>query len=423
MHYSWLILSLEIWYRVVLCSTVARRQLYERFSNWRLDAIDEAFSSAGRATTTPVYGRIDEFKEWGSTPLSELQPSGYFTDRIDPFTVVEESMHWMLLINTTRPKQPAESLPFDINAHIARISDSNGSKDDDSSTASQSFSQMSTSSGDSSLKSVEDEASVTEDIALAAGTADKASDPVSNSCQLTLSEHASKPQEDKVKIIRNKIVPSDPARALWFVQCKTPTCSTAALTQESSRVRFSWTSICSPFVIKQTVYALTSMNRKMGCRISSDRIFILDGYGSGYSRQASVHKTWRHFPIDETTLVTAQFKDLFPLQSDGLVVILDQNRRVLIKSFGRPPVGAVLFRKFQEEFLPIATSVDNSLVTRTVMSGDIVLVTHIAVLNHTIPGGFEAMSPVITAKLAEIMASSSGYATEFCVVAEVAIDG
>jgi hypothetical protein len=83
----------------------------------------------------------------------------------------------------------------------------------------------------------------------------------------------------------------------------------------------------------------------MGYRVLKDRIMALNVYGDNDNVKENRLVKWNTCVLSEATLESEAFHRVYPKLSDGLVVALNgDNNKLLMASYGAPPLGAIPHR-------------------------------------------------------------------------------
>jgi hypothetical protein len=120
---------------------------------------------------------------------------------------------------------------------------------------------------------------------------------------------------------------------------------------------------------------MSGKNVCMGYRIAQDRLVLLDGYKLKVSQsQQSSRMEWLRWPLNEEALKIREFSRYFPLKTDGLVVAFSDEHQLMIASYGKPPLGAIILHPDEDYLVFVARSSDNTIESINVQDGDIVVI-------------------------------------------------
>ncbi|PJF16862.1 hypothetical protein PSACC_03333 [Paramicrosporidium saccamoebae] len=108
-------------------------------------------------------------------------------------------------------------------------------------------------------------------------------------------------------------------------------------------------------------------------RIDSNRIIFMDGFAHGVDNWTLSNVFVPH-ELDEKNLKVEEFRKLYPLKDNGFVAFLSENRQLVMASYGKPPLGAIILRSDGTNLVPIARSTDNVITVASVQNGDFVVV-------------------------------------------------
>jgi hypothetical protein len=121
---------------------------------------------------------------------------------------------------------------------------------------------------------------------------------------------------------------------------------------------------------------MSGRNVFMGLRVSQDRIILLDGWGTKNLVSRKRDMKWIKHDLSEETLEIERFRKLgYPLKSEGLVAATSGDGKLLVASYGKPPLGVILLRPGEGGWLKVINrSSDDTVKTLNVQDGDIVAV-------------------------------------------------
>ena len=113
----------------------------------------------------------------------------------------------------------------------------------------------------------------------------------------------------------------------------------------------------------------------MGCRVTENRILLLDGYHIKRSGKHQNGLAWMLHDLNEATLEIEKFRKMgYPLISDGLAVALEEGNQLLMASYGKPPLGAILLRPKGGWLKYIGQSSEDTVKALNVQDKDVVVV-------------------------------------------------
>jgi hypothetical protein len=162
-------------------------------------------------------------------------------------------------------------------------------------------------------------------------------------------------------------------------------------------------------------------NRAMGYRVTHDRILLLDGYGRNHLKKQQRDAKWIIHDLSEATLENGAFRKRYPLVSDGLIVAISGESRLLMASYGKPPLGAILLRPEERgSFKFIGRSPDDTFETLDVQDGDIVIVGPLDQLSKLESGALKLNASSTLAVVSGAIYNSTDAKT-LCIVATISI--
>jgi hypothetical protein len=101
----------------------------------------------------------------------------------------------------------------------------------------------------------------------------------------------------------------------------------------------------------------------MGYKIAKNRILLLDDCRRRKMVKRQIDADWASRNLDEETLTFEAFSGQYPSVKDGLAVVLRNDSRLIMASYGLPPLAAILLRSDGTHLIPIARSIDDTILT------------------------------------------------------------
>jgi hypothetical protein len=119
-------------------------------------------------------------------------------------------------------------------------------------------------------------------------------------------------------------------------------------------------------------------NVSVGFRVNQNRIMFLDGWGTKNLVSRKRDRKWKKYEINENMLEVGKFREKYPLVSDGLAVALGGGNQLLMASYGKLPLAAVLLRPEGGLLKVVARSSDDIVKAIAIQDHDIVVVGSLA---------------------------------------------
>jgi hypothetical protein len=185
-----------------------------------------------------------------------------------------------------------------------------------------------------------------------------------------------------------------------------------------------------PFVFSQRYYQggvsftkrpfyIFGKNSSIGYRITQDRILLLGGYGTKRSSNQRSDKTWATREVNEAALKSDEFPKHYPLISDGLVVALKGNQ-LLVASYGKPPLGAILLRPDGEWLKFIGESADDTVKAIDTHNNDIAIVGPLKGISKLESGTIQLKASSALEAIAKTVYDSAGEKS-MCIVVTISV--
>ncbi|PJF18449.1 hypothetical protein PSACC_01736 [Paramicrosporidium saccamoebae] len=158
----------------------------------------------------------------------------------------------------------------------------------------------------------------------------------------------------------------------------------------------------------------------MNYRITQDKILLLDCYYKKGLVGQELGKELATSNISEATLEIGEFLKEYPQSSNGLVVALKTNGQLLVASYGKPPLGAILLRPKGDWLKFIDRQSDDTVKVVSVQNDDIVIIGPLDIISQLELGFLQLSASSSPEELAKKIYGSVNN-NSLCIVATISV--